>query len=81
MQPRIKEIREKYKHDKQKMNEELMKLYQAEMARRFPLQQRYAELFTVTLRDPQLGLGEAPAPRDEEGLREQVCRIGGVRAA
>jgi len=29
---------------------------QAEMARRFPLQQRYAELFTVTLRDPQLGL-------------------------
>jgi len=29
---------------------------QAEMAKRFPLQQRYAELFTVTLRDPQLGL-------------------------
>ena len=26
MQPRIKEIREKYKHDKQKMNEELMAL-------------------------------------------------------
>jgi hypothetical protein len=32
---------------------------QAEMARRFPLQQRYAELFTVTLRDPQLGLDQA----------------------
>jgi hypothetical protein len=29
---------------------------QAEMARRFPLQQRYADLFIVTLRDPQLGL-------------------------
>jgi hypothetical protein len=29
---------------------------QAEMAKRFPLQQHYAELFTVTLRDPQLGL-------------------------
>jgi len=32
---------------------------QAEMARRFPLQQRYADLFTVTLRDPQLGLDPA----------------------
>ena len=32
---------------------------QAEMARRFPLQQRYAELFIVTLRDPQLGLDPA----------------------
>ena len=32
---------------------------QAEMAKRFPLQQRYAELFTVTLRDPQLGLDPA----------------------
>jgi len=32
---------------------------QAEMARRFPLQQRYAELFTVTLRDPQLVLDPA----------------------
>ena len=32
---------------------------QAEMARRFPLQQRYAELFTVTLRDPQLVLDSA----------------------
>jgi hypothetical protein len=29
---------------------------QAEMAKRFPLQQRYAELFTITLRDPQLAL-------------------------
>lgn len=29
---------------------------QAEMAKRFPLQQRYAELFIVTLRDPKLGL-------------------------
>ena len=32
---------------------------QAEMAKRFPLQQRYAEVFTVTLRDPQLGLDPA----------------------
>src|SRR5678816_4148903 len=32
---------------------------QAEMAKRFPLQQRYAELLTVTLRDPQLGLDPA----------------------
>ena len=32
---------------------------QAEMAKRFPLQQRYAELFTVTLRDPQLSLDPA----------------------
>jgi hypothetical protein len=32
---------------------------QAEMAKRFPLQQRYAELFTVTLRDPQLGFDPA----------------------
>jgi hypothetical protein len=32
---------------------------QAELARRFPLQQRYAELFTVTLRDPQLALDPA----------------------
>jgi len=32
---------------------------QAKMAKRFPLQQRYAELFTVTLRDPQLGLDPA----------------------
>ncbi len=29
---------------------------QAQIARRFPLAQRYAEIFTVTLRDPQLGL-------------------------
>jgi hypothetical protein len=29
---------------------------QAEMSKRFPLRQRYAELFTVTLRDPQLAL-------------------------
>ena len=29
---------------------------QARMAKRFPMQQRYAELFIVTLRDPQLGL-------------------------
>lgn len=29
---------------------------QAEIAKRFPLQQRYAEIFTVALRDPQLGL-------------------------
>src|SRR5689334_7710381 len=32
---------------------------QAAMAKRFPLRQRYAELFTVTLRDPQLGLDPA----------------------
>ena len=32
---------------------------QAKMAKHFPLQQRYAELFTVTLRDPQLGLDPA----------------------
>ncbi|GAA4333807.1 hypothetical protein GCM10023165_09170 [Variovorax defluvii] len=32
---------------------------QAQIARRFPLQQRYAELFTVALRDPQLGLDAA----------------------
>ena len=32
---------------------------QAEMAKRFPLQQRYAEVFTVSLRDPQLGLDPA----------------------
>jgi hypothetical protein len=32
---------------------------QAEMAKRFPLQQRYAELFIVTLRDPQLDLDPA----------------------
>jgi hypothetical protein len=32
---------------------------QAEMAKRFPLQQRYADLFTVTLRDPQLGFDPA----------------------
>ena len=32
---------------------------QAEMAKRFPLRRRYAELFTVTLRDPQLGLDPA----------------------
>jgi len=32
---------------------------QVEMAKRFPLQQRYAELFTVTLRDPQLALDPA----------------------
>ena len=29
---------------------------QAQVARRFPVQQRYAEIFTVTLRDPQLSL-------------------------
>lgn len=29
---------------------------QAQIAKRFPLQQRYAEIFTVTLRDPRLGL-------------------------
>jgi hypothetical protein len=29
---------------------------QAALAQRFPLRQRYAELFTVTLRNPQLGL-------------------------
>ena len=32
---------------------------QAEVAKRFPLQQRYAEVFTVTLREPQLGLDPA----------------------
>ena len=32
---------------------------QAEMARRFPLRKRYAELFTVTLRDPLLSLDPA----------------------
>jgi hypothetical protein len=32
---------------------------QARLAKRFPLRQRYAELFTVTLRDPQLGLDPA----------------------
>ena len=32
---------------------------QAAIAQRFPLRQRYAELFTVTLRDPQLGLDPA----------------------
>jgi hypothetical protein len=32
---------------------------QAAMAKRFPLRQRYAELFTVTLRDPQLSLDPA----------------------
>src|SRR4051812_35018961 len=32
---------------------------QAELGKRFPLQQRYAELFVVTLRDPQLGLDAA----------------------
>jgi len=32
---------------------------QAELAKRFPLQQRYAEVFTVTLREPQLGLDPA----------------------
>ena len=32
---------------------------QAEMAKRFPLQQRYVELFIVTLRNPQLGLDPA----------------------
>lgn len=35
---------------------------QAQIAKRFPLQQRYAEVFTVTLRDPQLGL-HAPSNR------------------
>ena len=29
---------------------------QAQIAKRFPVRQRYAELFTVSLRDPQLGL-------------------------
>ena len=29
---------------------------QAQIGKRFPVQQRYAEIFTVTLRDPQLGL-------------------------
>ena len=29
---------------------------QAQLTKRFPLRQRYAELFAVTLRDPQLGL-------------------------
>ncbi|MDM0011826.1 DUF1439 domain-containing protein [Variovorax sp. J22P168] len=29
---------------------------QAQVAKRFPVQQRYAELFTVALRDPQLAL-------------------------
>ncbi|RYY93390.1 MAG: DUF1439 domain-containing protein [Comamonadaceae bacterium] len=32
---------------------------QAQIARRFPLQQRYAELFTVSLRDPRLALDPA----------------------
>ena len=32
---------------------------QAELAKRFPLRQRYAEVFTVTLREPQLGLDPA----------------------
>jgi hypothetical protein len=31
---------------------------QAQIAKRFPVEQRYAELFTVGLRDPQLGLDE-----------------------
>jgi hypothetical protein len=31
---------------------------QAQVARRFPLQQRYAELFTVGLHDPELSLDE-----------------------
>jgi len=35
---------------------------QAQIARRFPVRQRYAELFTVDLRDPQLGL-DAPSNR------------------
>ena len=30
-----------------------------EMSKRFPLQQRYSDLFTVTLRDPQLGFDAA----------------------
>ncbi|MBT2323604.1 DUF1439 domain-containing protein [Variovorax paradoxus] len=29
---------------------------QAQIAKHFPVQQRYAEIFTVSLRDPQLGL-------------------------
>lgn len=29
---------------------------QAQIAKRFPVEQRYAEIFTVSLRDPQLGL-------------------------
>ena len=32
---------------------------QAQIAKRFPVQQRYAEIFTVALRDPQLGLDAA----------------------
>jgi hypothetical protein len=32
---------------------------QAQIAKRFPLEQRYAELITVGLRDPQLGLDAA----------------------
>ncbi len=32
---------------------------QAQIARRFPVQQRYAELFSVSLRDPQLALDPA----------------------
>lgn len=35
---------------------------QAQIARRFPVQQRYAEIFTVGLRDPQLQL-DAPGNR------------------
>lgn len=31
---------------------------QAQIAKRFPVQQRYAEIFTVGLRDPQLALDE-----------------------
>lgn len=31
---------------------------QAQIARHFPVRQRYAEIFTVGLRDPQLGLDE-----------------------
>ncbi|VTU29641.1 hypothetical protein H4CHR_02446 [Variovorax sp. PBS-H4] len=32
---------------------------QAQIAKRFPVQQRYADIFTVALRDPQLGLDAA----------------------
>lgn len=32
---------------------------QVQIAKRFPVQQRYAEIFTVALRDPQLGLDAA----------------------
>ncbi len=54
---------------------------QAQVARRFPIAQRYAELFTVTLRDPHLSLDgqtRRAAITAQLSIDSPLLRAGGV---